>query len=158
MKTQKNLIKSLSLIVFVLIVAISCDNRPTAPIEGTTHKNHSLLLGTWENNGSSYTETYIYSYGKFDGGSYKMNVGMIIWSSDTSGIIYGKYTENSYYKDVVGKYYAVSFKDLTESSISISGAYKQNGKTGTATLEEAISEFTIDNGYFGTYSACERKQ
>lgn len=157
MKTQKNLIKSLSLIVFVLIVAISCDKRPTAPIEGTTHKNHSLLLVTWEN--PTYaSETYIYSYGKFDGGSYKMNVGMIIWSSDTSGIIYGKYTENSYYKDVVGKYYAVSFKDLTESSISISGAYKSSGKTGTATLEEAISEFTIDNGYFGTYSACERKQ
>ena len=144
MKTQKNLIKSLSLIVFVLIVAISCDNRPTAPIEGTTHKNHSWLLGTWEN--PTYAgDTYIYSYGKFDGGSYKMNVGMIIWSSDTSGIIYGKY-------------YAVSFKDLTESSISISGAYKQNGKTGTATLEEAIREFTIDDGYFGTYSACERKQ
>ena len=158
MKTQKNLIKSLSLILFVLIVAISCDNRPTAPIEGTTHKNHSLLLGTWEN--PTYAEeTYIYSYGKFDGGYYKMNVGMIIWSSDTSGIIYGKYTENSYYKDVVvGKYYAVSFKDLTESSISISGAYKQNGKIGTATLEEAIREFTIDDGYFGTYSACERKQ
>ena len=158
MKTQKNLIKSLSLIVFVLIVAISCDNRPTAPIEGTTHKNHSLLLGTWENNSSSYTETYIYSYGKFDGGSYKMNVGMIIWSSDTSGIIYGKYTENSYYKDVVGKYYAVSFKDLTESSISISGAYKQNGKTGTATLEEAISEFTIDNGYYDYYSSLTKKE
>lgn len=158
MKTQKNLIKSLSLIVFVLIVAISCDNRPTAPIEGTTHKNHSLLLGTWENNSSSYTETYIYSYGKFDGGSYKMNVGMIIWSSDTSGIIYGKYTENSSYKDVIGKYYAVSFKDLTESSISISGAYKQNGKTGTATLEEAISEFTIDNGYYGYYSSLTKKE
>ena len=158
MKTQKNLIKSLSLIVFVLIVAISCDNRPTAPIEGTTHKNHSLLLGTWEN--PTYAgETYICSYGKFDGGSYKMNVGMIIWSSDTSGIIYGKYTENSFYKDVVvGKYYAVSFKDLTESSISISGAYKQNEKIGTATLEEAIREFTIDDGYFGIYSACERKQ
>ena len=157
MKTQKNLIKSLSLIVFVLIVAVSCDKRPTAPIEGTTHKNHSLLLGTWEN--PTYaSETYIYSYGKFDGGSYKMNVGMIIWSSDTSGIIYGKYTENSYYKDVVGKYYAVSFKDLTESSISISGAYKSDGKTGTATLEEAISEFTIDNGYYSYYSSLTKKE
>ena len=157
MKTQKNLIKSLSLIVFVLIVAVSCDKRPTAPIEGTTHKNHSLLLGTWEN--PTYaSETYIYSYGKFDGGSYKMNVGMIIWSSDTSGIIYGKYTENSYYKDVVGKYYAVSFKDLTESSISISGAYKSDGKTGTATLEEAISEFTVDNGYYSYYSSLTKKE
>ena len=158
MKLQKNIIKSLSLILFVLIVAISCDKRPTDPIEGTEHKNHSLLIGTWENKTTSYTETYIYSYGKFDGGSYKMDVVMIIWSSNTAGIIYGKYTENSYYKDVVGKYYAVSFKDLTDSSISISGAYKSGGKTGTDTLWQAIKEFTIDNGYFGTYSACKRKQ
>ena len=157
MKAQKNLIKSLSLIVFVLIVAISCDKRPTAPIEGTEHKNHSLLIGTWEN--PSYSgETYIYSYGKFDGGSYKMDVVMIIWSSDTAGIIYGKYTENSYTPSVVGKYYAVSFKDLTDSEVSIAGAYKSGGKTGTDTLWQAIKEFTIDNGYFGTYSACKRKQ
>lgn len=157
MKLQKTIIKSLSLIVFVLIVAISCDKRPTAPIEGTEHKNHSLLIGTWEN--PSYSEeTYVYSYGKFDGGSYKMDVVMIIWSSDTAGIIYGKYTKNDYVSGVVGKYYAVSFKDLTDSSISISGAYKSDGKTGTDTLWQAIKEFTIDNGYFGTYSACKRKQ
>ena len=151
MKTQKNLIKSISLIVFVLIVAISCDKRPTAP---------NLLIGTWI---STYNETYIYDGKTFTSAyngnnSYVFTVDKVIYSSDTSGIIYGKYTETSYYKDVVGKYYAVSFKDLTESSISISGAYKSDGKTGTATLEEAISEFTIDNGYFGTYSACERKQ
>ena len=151
MKLQKNIIKSLSLIVFVLIVAISCDKRPTAP---------NLLVGTWI---STYNETYIYDgitfTSAYDGkNSYVVKVERVIYSSDTAGIIYGKYTENSYYKDVVGKYYAVSFKDLTDSSISISGAYKSDGKTGTDTLWQAIKEFTIDNGYFGTYSACERKQ
>ena len=152
MKLQKSLIKSLSLILFVLIVLISCDNRPTAP---------SLPIGTWI---STYNETYIYD-GKtftspYDGkNSYVITVERIIYSSDTEGIIYGKYTENSTYGDaVVGKYYAVSFKDLTDSGVSISGAYKQDGKTGTDTLKEAITEFTIDNGYFGIYSTCERKR
>ena len=153
MKLQKNIIKSLSLILFVLIVAISCDKRPTAP---------NLLVGTWENPtcaGEIYTYDGITFTSAYDGkNSYVVNVERIIYSSDTAGIIYGKYTENSYIPSLVGKYYAVSFKDLTDSGVSISGAYKKSGKTGTDTLIEAISEFTEDNGYFGIYSACERKQ
>ena len=149
MKLQKNIIKSLSLIVFVLIVAISCDKRPTAP---------NLLVGTWEN--PTYAgEIYTYDGITFtSANSYVVNVERIIYSSDTAGIIYGKYTENSYTPSLVGKYYAVSFKDLTDSGISISGAHKESGKTGTDTLGQAIKEFTIDNEYFGIYSACERKQ
>ena len=151
MKLQKNIIKSLSLIVFVLIVAISCDKRPTAP---------NLLVGTWT---STYNEDFIYDgitfTSAYDGkNSYVVKVERVIYSSDTAGIIYGKYTENSYTPSVVGKYYAVSFKDLTDSEVSISGAYKSDRKTGTDTLWQAIKEFTIDNGYFGTYSACKRKQ
>lgn len=149
MKLQKNIIKSLSLILFVLIVAISCDKRPTAP---------NLLVGTWEN--PTYAgEIYTYDGITFtSANSYVVKVERIIYSSDTAGIIYGKYTENSYTPSLVGKYYAVSFKDLTDSGISISGAYKESGKTGTDTLGQAIKEFTIDNEYFGIYSACERKQ
>lgn len=149
--TQKNFIKSLSLIVFLLIVAISCDNRPTAP---------NLLVGTWI---STYNETYIYDGRTFtsayDGkNSYVIKVERIIYSSDTAGIIYGKYTENSTYGDaVVGKYYAVSFKDLTDSGVSISGAYKSDGKTGRGTLIEAIIEFTEKNGYYSIYSSCVKK-
>lgn len=149
MKLQKNIIKSLSLILFVLIVAISCDKRPTAP---------NLLVGTWEN--PTYAgEIYTYDGITFtSANSYVVKVERIIYSSDTAGIIYGKYTENSYTPSLVGKYYAVSFKDLTDSGVSISGAYKESGKTGTDTLGQAIKEFTIDNEYFGIYSACERKR
>lgn len=146
MQSKNNFIKGLSLIIFILIVAISCDNRPTG---------QNPLFGTWQN--PTYSgETYIISSDRFDGGSYKMDVEKIIWSSDYSGIIYGKYTENSYLSDVIGKYYAVSFKNLTYTKISISGAYKSGGKNGADTLEEAITEFTIENSYFGTYSDCER--
>lgn len=137
------------LLVFLFIAIISCNKNP--------YNDNSRLLGTWENKQQTYTETYIYDGINFDAGFYKMKVKSIIWSSDASGIIYGRYTENSTYGDaVVGKYYAVSFKDLTYNNISISGAYKSDGKTGTDTLVEAISEFTINNGYYGTYSSCKK--
>uniref|UniRef100_UPI0023F7BCE2 hypothetical protein n=1 Tax=Treponema berlinense TaxID=225004 RepID=UPI0023F7BCE2 len=55
----------------------------------------------------------------------------------------------------VGKWYAIAFKELTASSVSLSGAY--GTISSTSTLEEAISTFTIDNGYFSTYSECVKQ-
>ena len=133
------------LLVFLFIAIISCNKNP-----------YNRLLGTWENKQQTYTETYIYDGINFDAGSYKMKVKSIIWSSDASGIIYGRYTENTYSPSVVGKYYAVSFKDLTDTSISISGAYKEKGKIATDSLVEAINEFTINNGYYSFYSSCKK--
>ena len=133
------------LLVFLFIAIISCNKNP-----------YNRLLGTWENKQPNFTETYIYDGITFtSSGSYKMKVKSIIWSSDASGIIYGRYTENTYSPSVVGKYYAVSFKDLTDTSISISGAFK-GGKMAADTLVEAITEFTINNGYYGTYSSCKK--
>lgn len=133
------------LVVFLFIAIISCNKNP-----------YNRLLGTWENKQPTYTETYIYDGITFtSSGSYKMKVKSIIWSSDASGIIYGKYTENTYSPSVVGKYYAVSFKDLTDTSILISGAYK-DGKMSADTLIEAITEFTINNGYYSLYSSCKK--
>ena len=135
------------LLVFLFIAIISCNKNP--------YNDNSRLLGTWENKQPNFTETYIYDGINFDAGSYKMKVKSIIWSSDASGIIYGRYITNSFYTNVVGKYYAVSFKDLTDTSISISGAYK-DGKMAADSLVEAITEFTINNGYYSTYSSCKK--
>lgn len=150
MKTQKfGKIHTCSLLlVFLFIAIISCNKNP--------YNDNSRLLGTWENKQPNFTETYIYDGINFDAGSYKMKVKSIIWSSDASGIIYGRYTENTYDSSVVGKYYAVSFKDLTYSSVSISGAYKKDGKIATDSLVEAITEFTINNGYYSFYSSCKK--
>ena len=136
------------LVVFLFIAIISCNKNP--------YNDNSRLLGTWENKQPNFTETYIYDGINFDAGSYKMKVKSIIWSSDASGIIYGRYITNSFYTNVVGKYYAVSFKDLTDTSILISGAYKEKGKIATDSLVEAITEFTINNGYYSFYSSCKK--
>ena len=55
----------------------------------------------------------------------------------------------------VGKWYAISYKDLTANSINISGA--AGTKTSCDTLEEAKTEFTVDNGYFSYYSSCAKQ-
>lgn len=124
------------------------------------------IYGTWK---SSFGEIYDISTTEFkNGGSwgdcYAGNNLTVIESSDSAGYIYIKYTramkaDGSYSETApdVGKWYAISYKNLTDDTVSISGAYKSGGATSTKTLDEAISEFTIENGYFGTYSDCTRQ-
>ncbi|MDY4902884.1 MAG: hypothetical protein SO116_08470 [Treponema sp.] len=125
------------------------------------------LNGTWYNpdcKGESYTitsETFAAE------NAYEGNSVVIKATGSSSGYIYFKYTkaleingsEYSYTENApdVGKWYAVSFKGLTENTVQISAAYKKGGETSTETLEEAISEFTVENGYFDSYSSLARK-
>ncbi|WP_287048465.1 hypothetical protein [Treponema sp.] len=126
------------------------------------------LIGKWKD---SYDSTYEISQNEFSNygegfDSYAGNKLVIsITSNDfSSGYIYIQYTraadENwNYTTDKtkapdIGNWYAISYKSLTASSIKISGASKDGGETSTETLEEAMAEFTIENGYFSTYSEC----
>ena len=131
------------------------------------------LIGKWKD---SYDSTYEISQNEFSNYGYGYdsyagnNLVISITSNDfSSGYIYIKYTkaycaehsnleEYKYTYDNdspdVGKWYAISFKELTNSSIKLSGAYGE--KTSTETLEEAITEFTIENGYFANYSDCTK--
>ena len=131
----------------------------------------SPLIGKWKDSyGSIYeiSQTEFSNYGK-SYESYAGNNLVISKSTDNSGYIYIQYTkaycaehsnleEYKYTYDNdspdVGKWYAISFKELTNSSIKLSGAYGE--KTSTETLEEAITEFTIENGYFANYSDCTK--
>lgn len=122
------------------------------------------IYGTWVNKTDTYTETYKITETMFSNGYYEGNNLTVIESSDSSGYIYIKYTKSmnadwSYSETApdVGKWYAISYKNLTDDTVSISGAYKSGGATSTETLDEAVSEFTIENGYFGTYSDCTRQ-
>ncbi len=55
----------------------------------------------------------------------------------------------------VGKWYAVSYKELNGKNVKISGAV--GAKTSCNTLEEAKQEFTADKGYFNYYSDCVKQ-
>jgi hypothetical protein len=117
------------------------------------------LVGNWT---STYNELFAITNvdltNSYAGSSlYAGNDIRVVKISDTAGTIFIKYTSNTYTPSVVGKWYAVSYKNLTSSSVSLSAAYKASGSSGTTTLDEAISEFTIENGYFGIYSECVKQ-
>ena len=128
-----------------------------SPLIGKWKDSYSSIYEISQNEFSNYGDTYL---------SYAGNNLVISKTSENSGYIYIQFTraadENRNYTTDkekapdIGNWYAISYKDLEENSIQLSGAYKYEGKTSTETLEEAITEFTIDNGYFGIYSDCTK--
>ncbi len=153
---------SLLALSVVLFNFASCKTEDDDP----EYVNYSLF-GSWT---SSYGEVFKVTptslsnaYGTSD--CYAGNNLVVSYTNDdeTAGYIYIKYTramnEDSTYSESapdVGKWYAVAFKNLTSSSVSLSGA--RGTVTSTSTLEEAISTFTVDNGYFSTYSECAKSE
>ena len=154
-------------LVSVLAFSFSACNVTTEPEVEHVYKQidaDDLLVGTWTD-GTKYG-TYIITNTTFENaGSYKGDNLVVQKLDSTSGYIYIKYTvamnaEYSYSETApdVGKWYAISYKDLGAEKISISGAYKDGGATSCKTLDEAVTEFTVDNGYFGTYSPLTRQK
>lgn len=132
----------------------------------------SPLIGTWQD---SFGSTYEISENEFSnyGESYESYAGnnlVIKMTSENSGYIYIKYTRAAYVDadgkwnyttdetkaPDIGKWYAVAYRKLGDSSIHISGAYKTGGRTSVEFLEDAIAEFTIANGYFEAFSECSK--
>ena len=155
------------LAVFITVVSLCAFGCKTQPEETFI----SDLYGKWT---SSYGEVYeirkdyFKTYGTWGNGYEGDSIIIITNENDnTSGTIFFKYTvsmnpdpDYSYSNTApdVGKWYAVSYKNLTKNSVSLSGAYKSDGKTSTETLEEAKEEFTVANGYFGIYSECTKSE
>lgn len=151
-------------LLFVSFSFMSCQQED----DDNELSDNSALIGTWQ---SSYGEIFkITSTSLSNGGSrgdaYAGNNLVVSYTNDeaTSGYIYIKYTramnpDYSYSETApdVGKWYAIAFKELTASSVSLSGAYNASGKSSTETLEDAISTFTIAKGYFNNYSECVKQ-
>ena len=150
-------IKILLALLMALSLAVSCaKNNPNNP-----ETKEQMLQQKWQYvNG--YNGGYDIKADRIDDWAetsvnYSVSIEEIVWYSDNkSGMIYGKYiTAPSWSPEVKDKYYAFYFKNLTADSISISGAYKDGGVSGTSTLAEAKIEFTEINGYFDVISDCK---
>lgn len=156
-------------LVSVLAFSFSACNVTTEPEVEHVYKQidaDDLLVGTWTGGSTELPESYTITNTTFESkGSYKGNNLVVQKLDSTSGYIYIKYTvamnADWLYSETapdVGKWYAISYKDLGAEKISLSGAYKKDGATSCKTLDEAVTEFTVDNGYFGTYSSCTRQK
>ena len=152
------------LAVFITVVSLCAFGCKTQPEE----VSYSDIFGKWtDDSGSIYeiTEDSFKNYGE-GWSAYEGNSLEIIPNDDgKSGTIFLNYTVSanpdwSYSNTApdVGKWYAVSYKNLTKNSVSLSGAFKLGGKASTETLQEAIKEFTVANGYFDYYSECTKSE
>lgn len=152
---NKKLYITIITIISILILSISCgnsitdstngenngdsisgvvtNNGGTSSGDGKDHKNYSLLIGTWQGQDpKNPQEAYRFDGINFyadPGPTYTIEVLEISWTIDTEGFFYGKYL-SSWDDKSIGKYYAISFKDLTETDLKISGAL--NGTHGVS--------------------------
>lgn len=153
------------LAVFITVVSLCAFGCKTQPEEVFI----SDLYGKWTSSpeevyeiSKDYFKTYGESWSGYEGDSIKIIPNE---NNNASGTIFFKYTVSmnpdwSYSNTApdVGKWYAVSYKNLTKNSVSLSGAFKIGGKTSTETFFEAIKEFTVENGYFDSYSECTKSE
>ncbi len=125
------------------------DSSQRFDVQPDNFKNYYL-------SGTSWVETYT------------GNEVCLKFTNETSGYIYIKYTKAampdwSYSTTApdVGKWYAIAFKDLDVTSspnkVKLAGAYKEGGQTACSTLEAAIAEFTIGNGYYAIFNDLQKQ-
>lgn len=153
------------LAVFITVVSLCAFGCKTQPEEVSI----SDLYGKWTSSPNEVYEIskyYFKTYGESWSGYEGDSIIIIPNENDNaSGTIFLKYTvsmnsDRSYSNTApdVGKWYAVSYKNLKKDSVSLSGAFKLGGITSTETLQEAIKEFTVANGYFDYYSECTKSE
>lgn len=145
------------------------DDSLTSGVEELS--SDSPLIGKWKDIYDSYNTYGTYdtqistsfietsSYGKHEG---KIYIGKI---DDNSGYIYYQLStnitgyDNSYQPYTIeckGKWSAVAYSNLKSTSVNMCDAYNSQSKYDFQnSLEECISLYTIDNGYFGSLSTTE---
>ena len=160
-KTMKKRVSFL-LAAFILVMSAGVFTGCDSNVDGGNEPipMPEALKGTWV---SSYGEEYIISSNTFTSkyGDYVSYAGTIVNVREdgaNAGYITIKYTENSYYTDVLGidvagNYYVIHYKNLSSSSVELSGAADGEGK---ATLEGAETEYTVILGQFTWYSALHK--
>lgn len=144
----------------VSVITLTGCPKPTDPDASAS------IYGTWT---SEYGEVFTITESTLSNGGawgdcYAGDNLTVKTIDKKSGYIYIKYTRSANpdytYSETapdVGKWYAVYYSNLTEDSVTLSGAFKKGGKTSTETLEEAIEEFTVENGYFAGSSECVKQ-
>jgi hypothetical protein len=143
------LFKILTLFTFMLVV-VSCDTAA----EENPDEQTPTYVGTWKN---TYGETYNITESTFicDSNGYGFEAAnLVIDKKDNkSGVFYMQITKNNSWwsnSDPVGKWYAVAFKNMTDTTLSLSNActaYPECEMDCQDSLEKAKAHFTVDE-YF----------
>ena len=155
---RKNSFSLAALVLFVSVCMFtSCKFEPDASI-----------IGTWK---STYDEVFKITASTFTNEyngyvSYAGTIDNMRDDGSGAGYITIKLTENNYYPgESVNKFYVIHYKNLTDSTADIAGAYisgapefhPETGTGGKDTKAEAESTYTVAAGAFAFYSTCARQ-
>ena len=139
------------LLIFVSIIFSSCNFNKPEP---------SSLVGTWLSDGGDgyvITENSV----TYDDGGWGFGwTGKIIETTgSSSGYIYIQYETVGDKKpsNYVGKFIAVHYENLSEVAVQLANPYKADGISFAETLEQAKTEFTVENGYFAFHGEYVKK-
>lgn len=148
------------LLIFVSIIFSSCNFNKPEP---------SSLVGTWL---SPYGDGYVITENSitYDDGEYKESewgtggiygwTGKIIETTgSSSGYIYVQYetVEEGLDSELLGKYLTIHYENLSEVAVQLANPYKADGIIFAETLEQAKTEFTVENGYFAFHGEYVKK-
>jgi hypothetical protein len=144
-------------------VFMGCDANSGDDGGGDSIPLPEALKGVWT---SVYNEEYTISDAEFSasyGGGNVHYSGLIVHvRSDGSGAGYItiRYATHAEHPEYVGKYYVIHYKDLTASTVAISGA--ANGvppdydAQGYAEQADAEGTYTVLQGYFNIHSSTKK--
>ncbi len=148
-------------VAFVAVLVLSGCNQPKDETGVSIYGNWVSAWGEkYEITTTAYNNYYTYDN---DFTLYYSTAPIAIKEiTSTSGFVYGKFNDETHigYGAQVGQWYALYYTDLTDTSVNFYQPYKAGGKAGCDTLEEAKTEYTIDNGYFNleTPSTCTKTE
>ena len=141
-------------IIALLLVFVSCD---TAVEENNADSGLPDYVGTWKN---TYNEVYKITETTFicDSNGYGFEANNLVMDKkdDKSGIFYMQITKNNGWwsnYNPVGKWYAVAYKNMTDTSLSLSNActaYPKCEMDCQASLDAAKTHFDAEK-YFTYY-------
>ena len=149
--------------LFAAALVVAC-LALTACKQAEEEKSSLPIEGTWVcDDGQKFviTDSTLTNYwGDYD--CYAGDSLTVVEISETTGTIFIKYTRSydpdspSYYSEngaEVGKWYAVSYQELTDESVKLSGS----SKPASETLEQAKIDHTSEKGAFAQYNDFARQ-
>ncbi len=152
----------LSALLTSLFFITSCDVATVDPVP-ETKTTDTVLTGYWKSSfgdGFEITGTTFISYAdKAKTITYKGDIIKVLKESATAGGYVMKVFESTEnYAPKNGTFYVVRWKDYAVTTVKQATPYKEGAEyNGLSTQSQAENEYTIANGYYGSFAAYEKQ-
>lgn len=157
----------LVLVPMILLFVVGLQSFTSCDLLGD--KKEDSLVGYWK---SGYGDGFEikwdassggYLFKQYDDANKTVSfAGVIVNNPDlaaSTGYILLRITDGGTWYKTVDTYYGVHWKDFTGDTVKEASAYKVGGANndGMPTAEQAIQEYTVENGYFIYYGEYQRQ-